>query len=100
MGKSYVSVHGDLDADLRASATRIQTILNQHVDYILAAHMHVSDFRLEHVGYIHNGSVCGSGDNYTASKRLYGPPMQMCMIVSENGVDSLHPIRLDNQEDV
>lgn len=94
-GKTYVSVHGDLDQDLRTSASRIRMIIGGPIDYILAGHLHVPDCRFEHVGYIRNGSVCGSGDEYTAKKRLYSPPYQVAMIVSKYGVDSLHPFRLD-----
>ena len=98
-GKSYVCVHGDFDNDLAVSAMRIQRLIRQDIDYMLAGHMHVPNFRFEHTGYIRNGSVCGSGDEYTVKKRLYSPPYQVCMIISENGVDSIHPIRLDKNEE-
>ena len=93
-GKTYVCVHGDMDADLKTSATRIETILGSKIDYILAGHMHVADMRIENTGFIRNGSVCGSGDEYTIKKRLFGPPVQVCMIVSEAGVESVHPVKL------
>lgn len=96
-GKTYVSVHGDLDTDLKASVNRIQSIMEDRIDYLLAAHMHVPDFRFEHVGFIRNGSVCGSGDDYTAKKRLFSPPYQVCLTVSPDGIESIHPVRLDEE---
>lgn len=93
-GKMYVCVHGDMDNDLKASAQRIEQMSGHKIDYLLAAHMHVADARLENIGYIRNGSVCGSGDEYTVKKRLFGPPVQVCMIVSPNGVEAIHPVKL------
>lgn len=93
-GNTYVSVHGDMDPDLKASAQRIEYLLGRHVDTIVAGHTHIFDARMEHTNYIHNGSVCGSGDEYTMKKRLYGPPVQVCMVVSSSGVESVLPIPL------
>lgn len=98
MGKTYICVHGDLDPDIRTSANRIPALLHKNMDYFLYGHMHVPDFRFEHTGFICNGSVCGSGDEYTSKKRLYSPPSQVCMIVSPNGVDAVYPVIM--QEDV
>ena len=94
-GKTYVSVHGDLDQDLRVSSVRIQRLLERPVDYMLAGHLHVADMRFEHTGFIRNGSVCGTGDEYTAKKRLYGPAVQVCMLCSVNGVEAVYPIALE-----
>ena len=94
MGKTYVAVHGDMDGDMKTSALQIGKMMNGRVDYFLAAHMHIADMRMEDVGYIRNGCVCGSGDEYTAKKRLIGPAMQLAMIVTENGVRALFPVRL------
>lgn len=94
LGKTYVCVHGDMDGDLKTSAQRIESLMGHKVDYLLAGHMHVADCRIEHTGFIRNGSVCGSGDEYTMKKRLFGPPVQVCLVVSETGVDAIHPVRL------
>lgn len=92
--KSYVSVHGDMDGDLKASGQKIEQMTNDKIDYLLAGHMHVADMRIENTGYIRNGSVCGSGDEYTVKKRLFGPPVQVCMIVSPSGVEAIYPVNL------
>ena len=93
-GKTYVCVHGDMDNDLKTSAQRIEQMMGNKIDYLLAAHMHIADCRIENVGFIRNGSVCGSGDEYTVKKRLFGPPVQVCMIVSKDGVEAIHPVKL------
>lgn len=90
----YVSVHGDLEKDLKVSAHNIEKMIGKHIDYMLAAHTHVPEFRLEDTVYIRNGCVCGSGDDYTMKKRLFGPPSQVCMICSDRGIDSIHPVVL------
>lgn len=96
-GKTYVSVHGDLDPDLATSAQRIGHLLGEPIDTIVAGHTHIFEARMEHINYIRNGSVCGSGDEYTSKKRLYGPAVQVCMIISENGIDSVIPVRLSDR---
>ena len=93
-GKTYVCVHGDMDNDQKASVQRIEPMLGTKIDYMLAGHMHVADARLENIGFIRNGSVCGSGDEYTVKKRLFGPPVQVCMVVTETGVEAIYPVKL------
>jgi len=93
-GLLYISVHGDLEKDLKVSAHNIEKMIGRHIDYMLAAHTHVPELRLEDTVYIRNGCVCGSGDDYTMKKRLFGPPSQVCMICSDRGIDSIHPVIL------
>lgn len=92
--KVYVAVHGDFDNDLKQSALRISQLIGKKIDYFLAGHMHVAEMRIEDVGYIRNGAVVSGGDEYTSKKRLFGPAMQVCMVVSSNGVESIHPVGL------
>lgn len=93
-GKIYIAVHGDFDHDLKQSALRIGQLIGRKVDYFLAGHMHVAEMRIEDVGYIRNGAVVSGGDEYTSKKRLFGPAMQICMLVSHGGVEAIYPIRL------
>lgn len=83
-----------MDSDLKNSVQRIEQMMHDQIDYMLAGHMHVAETRIENTGYIRNGSVCGSGDEYTIKKRLFGPPVQICMIVSASGVEAIHPVKL------
>lgn len=93
-GLLYISVHGDLEKDLKVSAHNIEKMIGRHIDYMLAAHTHVPELRLEDTVYIRNGCVCGSGDDYTMKKRIFGPPSQVCMICSDRGIDSIYPVIL------
>lgn len=93
-GKTYVAVHGDMDKNLSVSAANIERKLGTHVDYILCGHLHVPEFRFEHTGFIRNGAVCGSGDEYTVKKRLFSPPYQVCMLVTDRGVEAIYPVML------
>lgn len=92
--KTYVAVHGDFDPDLKTSAMRISQLIGRKIDYFLAGHMHVADMRIEDVGYIRNGAVVTGGDEYTSKKRLFGPATQVCMLVSDKGVEAIYPVLL------
>ena len=98
-GKTYVSVHGDMEKDLKTSSLNISRLAGRHIDYFLSGHTHVPVFRMEDTRYITNGCVCGSGDDYTIKKRLFGQPVQVCMICSEQGVEAIHPVELDGVSD-
>ena len=93
-GKLYVAVHGDFDQDLKASALRISQLIGKKVDYFLAGHMHIADMRIEDVGFIRNGAVVTGGDEYTSKKRLFGPAVQVALLLSDQGVDAVYPVRL------
>lgn len=92
--KVYVAVHGDFDNDMRQSSIRISQLIGKPVDYFLAGHMHVAEMRIEDVGYIRNGAVVSGGDEYTSKKRLFGPAVQTCMLVSSVGVEAIYPVKL------
>lgn len=93
-GKQFVYVHGDMDGDLRTSAQRIEHLIGRKVDCILAGHMHIAEMRNDAVLIVRNGSVCGSGDEYTVKKRLFGPPAQVVLCVTDTGVESIYPVSL------
>ena len=96
-GKNVISVHGDLEKDLKTSTLNIEKRLGQHIDVVLAAHLHVAEFMHEDTVYVRNGCVCGSGDDYTTKKRLFSPPCQVCMICSPDSpylVESVCPVVL------
>ena len=99
LGKNYVCVHGDFEKDLKNSYQHISRMMKKNIDYLVAAHMHVPEIRFEgDMNIIRNGCVCGSGDEYTIKNRLFSKPIQMCMICSNIGVDSIYPIDLTNIE--
>lgn len=94
--KTYITVHGDYEKDVKTSAHVIEKKLNSHIDYMLSGHMHVANMIYEDTCYIRNGCVCGSGDEYTMKKRLFSPPIQVCMICSKNGVEEIIPVNLSD----
>ena len=98
--KKYVSVHGDMDKKPENSKSKIEDILGEDIDVFISAHLHVATSRVENCTYICNGSVCGSGDEYTTKKRLNGPPVQTFLEVSRNGVDAIRNVNLLNNEGV
>lgn len=94
LGNTFVAVHGDMDHDLKTSALKISQLIGKKIDYFVAGHMHVAECRIEDVGYIRNGAVVTGGDEYTSKKRLFGPATQVCMLVSEKGVEAIYPVKL------
>lgn len=93
-GKLYACVHGDMDPDPKTSAGRISTQLGERVYCLMLGHLHVASASVEDTVIIRNGSVCGSGDEFTMKRRLFGPPIQVCCVVSDSGIDSVHPVAL------
>ena len=93
-GKTYACVHGDMDPNMRASASRISSQLRKPLYCLLLGHLHVASLDMEDVVYVRNGSVCGSGDEFTMKKRLFGDPIQVCLCVSERGIEGYYPINL------
>ena len=97
-GHNYIAVHGDYDRDLKVTARKCTDALKEPVYAVLAGHMHVPEIRIEDVAYITNGSVCGSGDDYTVKKRLYAPAQQIMFVASENGIEQIYPVNLGGIE--
>ena len=91
LGKHYVCVHGDLDPNLKTSCERLSSILGYRIDYLLAGHTHVPEMTLEYTGYVRNGCVCGTGDDYTAKHRFHSPAMQIALVCTADGVESINP---------
>jgi len=93
-GKNYIAVHGDFDKDLDKTALQVERNTGVDVDYVVAGHLHVPSVTMKNTGFIRNGSVCGSGDEFTMKKRLFGPPCQVAMIVGADGVESIYPMAI------
>ena len=93
-GCYYASVHGDMDPDMRASASRISNQLSTPLTGLMLGHLHVPTFIQEDVAYVRNGCVCGSGDEYTMKKRLFGPASQVCLVCGERGIMQYNIVEL------
>jgi hypothetical protein len=93
--KLFIAVHGDMEKDLKTTAVIVEKAIGQHIDYLLAGHLHVPEMRTEDTTYIRNGSVCGSGDDFTIKHRLFSPPCQVFMVLGEDGsVRSINTVNL------
>lgn len=91
----FVAVHGDYDRDINSSIQRISRLIHRPIDYMLSAHMHVPTCRIDDIGQFCNGSVCGSGDEYTVKKRLFAPPSQIALVFENQKLASIVPVRLN-----
>ena len=94
-GKLYTTVHGDMDRDMKRSRLNIERLIGRHVDVYCAGHMHVFKTEADDCLYVQNGSLCGSGDEYTIRKRLFGKAEQTVLVCSEGGVDAIYPVVLE-----
>lgn len=95
-GKSYIAVHGDMDAMSRQGVSNISMLLGFVPYAILRGHMHspaMNEFN--GVKMIQSGSLAGSGDNYTVEKRLCGKPSQTLLVCDDEGIDCIYHIELD-----
>ena len=93
--KTYLAVHGDYDKFTKYAAENLIAAVSpeNRPEAILFGHMHTSAFdEPQGVKLIRGGSLSGSGDDYTITKRLSGKPSQMVCICNEDGIDSFHPI--------
>lgn len=95
-GKNYIAVHGDFDSMSKQGVSDLSAMLGVFPDYILRGHMH-SPALNEYNGtvVIQGGSLCGTGDQYTLEKRIFGRPSQTLCICNDTGVIAHIPVNLD-----
>lgn len=91
----FVGVHGDYDKFSRNGIHSIITALHRFPYAVCFGHMHSPALQeADGVLLLRGGSLCGTGDDYTISRRITGQPSQTVCIVSQRGVESIHPIPL------
>lgn len=93
-GKTYVAVHGDYDSDPVKATHRIMDIIGKKIECLLTAHMHVFETRFDECKMVRNGSILGSGDEYTQKLRLKSDPYQVVLVCDDMGISSIHPVSL------
>lgn len=89
----FIMVHGDFDKKTDSGLTKLKDMA-ENFDYLLMGHMHVVSTSFDKTATIRNGCICGTGDDYSIKKRLFGPAMQVCFSVNANGVEDMRCIRL------
>lgn len=94
-GKEYLIVHGDRDSYSQDGIAKLILMIGHIPEGVFFGHLHSNSFQdISNVKIIRSGSLCGTGDNYTMSKRITGKPSQMAVVVDESGIKSLHPVTL------
>lgn len=94
--KNYVMVHGDYDSYSEAGVSKLVMMLGVKPHAVFYGHMHHCSYDdIAGVKIIRSGSFCGTGDDFTVSKRIYGKPAQMICVVDDNGVKACYPVDLD-----
>ncbi len=94
MGNDFVGVHGHQEKR-KGVAPDLSAILNgRNVDYVCMGHLHSQCNYIDNTSEVFiNGSLCGT-DAYAYGKRLFSPPSQKLLIVSDEGVECIYNIKL------
>jgi len=94
-GNEYLLVHGDFDQFNEAGVSKLVMMIGHKPCSILMGHMHHNSYDdINGVKIIRSGSFAGTGDDYCITKRLYGKPSQMAVVVNDSGVKCCYPIDL------
>lgn len=97
LGHHLCGVHGDLD-NSSSSPLMLSMLYERNFgakpEYVLSGHLHsFNDYETLGITCIRGGSLCGS-DEFAKNKRLFSEPEQTLLIFDENGLDSVHHIRV------
>ena len=94
-GHKYAFVHGDMDKKPDATLERVRRIPGLENSYaVLGAHMHYGMSKFDSAMYLQNGSVCGSGDDFSVKTRLVSKPCQVCFEANTNGIGDVRTVML------
>lgn len=94
--RNYCFVHGDFDRFSEAGIARLVMMIGYKPTAILFGHLHHCSYDdIAGVKIIRSGSFCGTGDDFTVSKRILGAPQQMVTVVNDHGVKACYPIDLN-----
>ena len=94
-GHDYVQVHGDNDYMSDTGISRLVMALGRFPYAILGGHRHTPAYKeFNNVKYIQSGSLAGSGDDYTISKRLIGEANQTVLVCNDKGIDCIYNVKL------
>lgn len=94
-GKEYLLVHGDFDNFTEAGVSRLVMMLGFKPTGVFYGHLHHCSYDdVANIKMIRSGSLCGTCDDYTVSKRLLSNPAQMVCVANAQGIQALYPVRL------
>ena len=94
-GKEYLIVHGDWDSYSESGISKL-VMMNKFIpEGIFFGHLHHNSYdNISGVKIVRSGSFCGTGDDYTVSKRICGDPEQVVCVMDKNGIKAFCPINL------
>lgn len=93
--KNYLLVHGDYDSFSEAGVSKLVMMLGFKPEAIFYGHLHHCSYDdISDVKIVRSGSFCGTSDNFTVSKRIYGKPSQMVCVVGDDGIVACYPVEL------
>lgn len=94
-GNTYLLCHGDMDSVTESGIMRLCSTVGIFPYGIFMGHRHTPAYsEINGVRIIQSGSLCGSGDDYTMSKRLYGTPNQTVCVCNTNGIECIYNVEL------
>ena len=95
-GNRYCIVHGDFDKFSESGVSKLVMMLGYKPTGVLYGHLHHCSYDdIAGVKMIRSGSFCGTGDDFTVSKRILGKPQQMVVVANNDGVKACYPIDLN-----
>lgn len=94
-GHKIVGVHGDYDKFSKNGMSQIINFLHDFPEIVCMGHMHSGAYmEAADTILLRGGSLSGAGDDYTIQKRIRGQASQTLAIMTEDGLESIHPIVL------
>ena len=92
----YLSLHGDYDSFTDSAIAKLVLWLGFKPDVVLFGHKHhPATSETAGIKLVQCGSLCGSGDDYTISKRLKGNASQTVLVCTEKGIKANYTIELN-----
>lgn len=96
-GQLYYFAHGDHDEVSQAGISKLVFMLGEIPYAVCVGHKHTPLLtEINGVRVVQNGSLCGSGDNYTVERRLSGKASQSILICTEDGIECCYPVLLEH----
>ena len=94
--QTYFIQHGDYTAITDAAIGKLVLWAKKTPYCILTGHMHYPAMtNISGIYVVQSGSLCGSGDEFTRSKRLTGEPSQTVLVTNYDGkIKGIYPVEL------
>jgi len=93
---TYVSLHGDYDSFTDGAVAKLVLWLGFRPDVVLFGHKHYPAMsEVAGITMVQSGSLVGSGDDFTTSRRLKGNASQTVLVCDNNGIKACYPIKLN-----